>query len=85
VCLLCPLAAFAPRHLPNLLRLKDFFSQQASRMTVAQFLRIFGPYAARLDEDIVPRFGPVAIDTATRLLADTSTTGLPLHLEEQPR
>jgi hypothetical protein len=49
VCLLCPLAAFAPRHLPNLLRLKVYFSQQAQRMTVAQFLRIFGPYAIRLD------------------------------------
>jgi hypothetical protein len=26
VCLLCPLAVFAPRHAPNLLRLKGFFS-----------------------------------------------------------
>jgi hypothetical protein len=31
VCLLCPLAAFVPRHLPNLLRLKEFFAQQATR------------------------------------------------------
>lgn len=83
VCLLCPLAAFAPRHLPHLLRLKEYFSQQGRRMTVAQFMRIFGPYAARLDEDILPRFGAAAIDAATRQLADTAAE-LPLHLEEQP-
>jgi hypothetical protein len=82
VCLLCPLAAFAPRHLPNLLRLKEYFSQQGRRMTAAQFMRIFGPYAARLDEDILPRFGAAAIDVVTRQLTDTAE--LPLHLEEQP-
>jgi hypothetical protein len=84
VCLLCPLAAFAPRHLPNLLRLKEYFSRQAQQMTTAQFLRIFGPYTARLDEDILPRFGLAAIDAATRQRAETSAF-LPLHLEEQPR
>jgi hypothetical protein len=83
VCLLCPLAAFVPRHLPNLLRLKEYFSQQGRRMTVAQFMRIFGPYATRLDEDILPRFGAAAIDTATRQL-DEASVELPLHLEEQP-
>lgn len=83
VCLLCPLAAFTPRHLPNLLRLKEYFSQQGRRMTVAQFMRIFGPYAARLDEGILPRFSAAAIDAATRELAEA--TELPLHLEEQPR
>jgi hypothetical protein len=31
VCLLCPLAAFTPRHLPNLLRLEEYFSQLADR------------------------------------------------------
>lgn len=84
VCLLCPLAAFAPRHLPSLLRLKDYFSRQAQQMTTAQFLRIFGPYTARLDQDILPRFGPAAIDAATRQRAETTAFG-PLHLEEQPR
>ncbi len=84
VCLLCPLAAFAPRHLPNLLRLKEYFSRQAQQMTTGQFLRIFGPYPARLDEDILPRFGPAAIDAATRQSAE-SAAFLPLHLEEQPR
>ncbi|WP_205327621.1 hypothetical protein [Glycomyces sp. YM15] len=79
VCLLCPLAAFAPRHLPNLLRLKDFFSRQAMQMTTAQFMAVFGPYAARLDEDVLPRFGSAAIAAAAE------TAALPLHLEEMPR
>ncbi|WP_338894553.1 hypothetical protein WBG99_01600 [Streptomyces sp. TG1A-60] len=84
VCLLCPLAAFAPRHLPNLLRLKEYFSRQAQQMTTVQFLRIFGPYTARLDEDILPRFGLAAIEAATRQSTEISAF-LPLHLEEQPQ
>jgi hypothetical protein len=85
VCLLCPLAAFAPRHLPNLLRLKEYFSQQGQRMPLAQFLHVFGPYTARLDEDILPRFHPALLRDAT----GRSTTRpdprawLPLPLEEQ--
>jgi hypothetical protein len=83
--LLCPLAAFTPRHLPNLLRLKEYFSRQATQMTTAQFLRIFGPYAARLDDDVLPRFGPAAIDAAARQAAETAADlPLPLHLEELP-
>ncbi|WP_205328662.1 hypothetical protein [Glycomyces sp. YM15] len=78
VCLLCPLAAFAPRHLPNLLRLKDFFARQATQMTTPQFMAVFGPYAARLNEDVLPRFGTAAITAA-----DTAAA-LPLHLEETP-
>ncbi|KPN46507.1 hypothetical protein [Mycobacterium intracellulare] len=81
VCLLCPLAVFAPRHLPNLLRLKDFLGRQSRRMTVAQFMRVFGPYAVRLDEDILSRFATAEIDAATRLVG-TGTAGLPMHLEE---
>jgi hypothetical protein len=81
VCLLCPLAAFTPRHLPNLLRLKEYFSQQAIAMSTAQFMRVFGPYAARLDDDVLPRFGPVAIDAAAWAAAENAT-GLPLNLEE---
>jgi hypothetical protein len=83
VCLLCPLAAFTPRHLPNLLRLKEYFSGQATAMAAAQFMRIFGPYAARLDDDVLPRFGPAAINAATRAAA-SNATALPLNLEELP-
>ncbi|MGC5345660.1 hypothetical protein ACPXCE_17270 [Streptomyces sp. DT24] len=38
VCLLCPLAVFAPRHAANLLRLKAFFSRQWQQMPAAQFM-----------------------------------------------
>jgi hypothetical protein len=72
---------FAPRHLPNLLRLKDFLGRQSRRMTVAQFMGVFGPYAVRLDEDILPRFATAEIDAATRRVG-TDTDGLPMYLEE---
>lgn len=86
VCLLCPLAAFAPRHLPNLLRLKQYFSQQGQRMPLAQFMHVFGPYAARLDEDILPRFDAATVRAALAQLTDLADprAGLPLHLEELP-
>lgn len=84
VCLLCPLAAFAPRHLPNLLRLKEYFARQARHMTSAQFLQVFGPYSIRLDEDILPRFGNAAIDAAARQAAEPAPF-LPLHPEEQSK
>jgi len=84
VCLLCPLAVFAPRHLPNLLRLKGFFAGQGIQMSTAQFLAVFGPYAARLDEDVLPRFTPSAIAAASQVL-DEDAAQLPLHLEELPQ
>lgn len=83
VCLLCPLAAFAPRHLPNLLRLKEYFARQAMHMTPAQFLQVFGPYSIRLDEDILPRFGNTAMVAAARQVAEPGPF-LPLHPEESP-
>jgi hypothetical protein len=43
VCLLCPLAVFAPRHAVNLLRLKAFFSRQWRQMPAAHFTAVFGP------------------------------------------
>jgi len=84
VCLLCPLAAFAPRHLPNLFRLKEYFARQSRHMTSAQFLQVFGPYSIRLDEDILPRFGNAAIDAAARQAAEPAPF-LPLHPEEQSK
>lgn len=81
VCLLCPLAAFTPRHLPNLLRLKEYFSRQATQMTTAQFLGVFGPYAARLEQDVLPRFAAAAVAAAARDITDAAAE-LPLHLEE---
>lgn len=94
VCLLCPLAVFLPRHLPNLLRLKGFFSRQFRQQPTTAFLAVFGPYAHRLETDILPRFDQQAVTAAAHALdteADTTTGGtigggivglLPLRPEE---
>ncbi|MGW1197253.1 hypothetical protein ACWD4B_15665 [Streptomyces sp. NPDC002536] len=81
VCLLCPLAVFLPRHAPNLLRLKAYFARQSRQMTTEQFLAVFGPYADRLDHDILPRFPASALDQAASEVADTDAE-LPLRPEE---
>jgi hypothetical protein len=60
VCLLCPLAVFAPRHVVNLLRLKAFFSRQWQQMPAAQFMAVFGPYATRIQQ-VLDRFDPVLL------------------------
>ncbi|MFJ7898585.1 hypothetical protein [Streptomyces anthocyanicus] len=81
VCLLCPLALFAPRHLPNLLRLKAFFARQFRQMPREQFAAVFAPYARRLSADILPRFEEAAIAAAQRDVGDEDTE-LPLRAEE---
>jgi hypothetical protein len=81
VCLLCPLAVFAPRHAPNLLRLKAFFARQFRQMPVTQFMAVFGPYAQRLDADILPRFAPAVLATATNEVSNQDDE-LPLRPEE---
>lgn len=78
VCLLCPLAVFTARHLPNLLGLKEYFSIQAAQLPLPHFMGIFGPYASRLDEEILPRFSTREIAAAAG-----SIQILPLTLEEQ--
>ncbi|MFZ0378878.1 MAG: hypothetical protein WAL38_13710, partial [Solirubrobacteraceae bacterium] len=80
VCLLCPLAIFAPRHLPNLLRLKAFFARQFNQMTTGQFVAVFGAYAQRLDE-ILPHFAPALIAGAQTSVQDCDEE-LPLRAEE---
>ena len=80
VCLLCPLAVFAPRHAVNLLRLKAFFSRQWRQMPAAQFMAVFGPYAARIDQ-VLERFGPAALASASALVAGTDDE-IPLRPEE---
>ncbi|RSM51558.1 hypothetical protein DMB66_41540 [Actinoplanes sp. ATCC 53533] len=81
VCLLCPLAIFAPRHAPNLLRLKAFFARQFRQMPVPQFIAVFGPYAHRLDQDILPRFAMSILTAAADQVADNDAE-LPLRPEE---
>ena len=83
VCLLCPLALFAPRHLPNLMRLRAFFSRQWNNMPGSHFMSVFGPYSQRLDDLLQPGtyFPEHALDQAARQV--TGTDGeLPLRPEE---
>jgi hypothetical protein len=81
VCLLCPLAVFAPRHAVNLLRLKAFFSRQWRQMPAAQFMAVFGPYAARIDQ-VLDRFDPAELAAAATKVHDTDDE-IPLRPEEQ--
>jgi len=81
VCLLCPLAVFLPRHLPNLLRLRAYFARQSRQMTTDHFLAVFGPYADRLNREILPRFAPHLLEAAAPQVADTDAE-LPLRPEE---
>jgi hypothetical protein len=65
VCLLCPPAVFAPRHAPDLLRLKGFFAHQWRQMTAAQFMAVSGPYSQRIGE-ILERYDPAVLAAAAR-------------------
>jgi len=86
VCLLCPLAAFSPRHLPNLLRLKHYFTEQARSMTTTEFMSVFGPYLLRLSDEILPRFPDEMVNAiADRISAKESPHELPLTVEELPQ
>lgn len=82
VCLLCPLALFMPRHVPNLLRLKAFFSRQFRQTTNAEFIAVFGPYADRLEHEILPRFPDAVLEAAAGDVADTDAE-IPLRPEER--
>lgn len=82
VCLLCPLAVFLPRHLPNLARLKGFFSRQFRQQPTAAFLAVFGPYATRLDTEILPRFNPDLVADAAHQVETEHTEPFPLRPEE---
>ena len=80
VCLLCPLAVFAPRHAVNLLRLKAFFSRQWQQMPAAHYMTVFGPYAARIDQ-ILDRFDPAEL-AAEAANVTGSDDEIPLRPEE---
>jgi len=72
---------FTPRHAANLLRLKAFFARQFRQMPVPQFLAVFGPYAHRLDVDILPKFAPAVLTDAAAGVRDRDSE-LPLRPEE---
>lgn len=84
VCLLCPLAVFTPRHLPNLLRLKAFFARQFQQMPRGEFAAVFAVYADRLTSQILPRFPGSAIASAQQEIAGTDAE-IPLRAEEITR
>lgn len=80
VCLLCPLAIFAPRHAVNLLRLKAFFARHWRAMPAAQFMAVFGPYATRIDQ-ILDQFDPAVLAASALHVADIDSE-IPLRPEE---
>jgi hypothetical protein len=80
VCLVCPLAVFAPRHAANLLRLKAWFARKWLEMPAEHFLAQFGLYADRVDE-IVRRFDRAVLAEAEAEVADTEQE-IPLRPEE---
>jgi len=81
VCLLCPLAVFAPPHAANLLRLKAFFSRQWRQMPAAQFMAVFGLYQQRIVQ-VLDRFDAVVLATAATQVTDGDEE-LPLRPEER--
>jgi hypothetical protein len=83
VCLLCPLAVFAPRHAANLLRLKAFFSRQWRQMPAAQFMAVFGPYSQRIGQ-VLDRFDSAVLARAAHRVGDCDDE-LPLRPEECTR
>lgn len=83
VCLLCPLAVFAPRHATNLLRLNAFFSRQWQQMPAAQFMAVFGPYSQRIVQ-ILDRYDPAVLAAAGQGVGDHDDE-LPLRPEESTR
>ncbi|PCG81355.1 hypothetical protein CIB93_35825 [Streptomyces sp. WZ.A104] len=81
VCLLCPLAVFAPRHAVNLLRLKAFFARQWRHMPSDHFMAVFGPYAQRVTQ-VLDHFDPAVLAEAAGQVADIDDE-LPLRPEER--
>lgn len=81
VCLLCPLSVFLPRHAANLLRLNAFFARQFRQMPTENFVRVFGPYADRLANEILPKLSEEAKVKAAHEVADDDSD-LPLRPEE---
>jgi hypothetical protein len=83
VCLLCPLAVFAPRHAANLLRLKAFFARQWQQLPAAQFMAVFGPYSQRISQ-VLDRYDPTVLAEAAGHVDDHDDE-LPLRPEESTR
>jgi hypothetical protein len=72
---------FAPRHAPNLLRLKAFFGRQWQNMPAAHFMAVFGPYAQRLDE-VLAGYDPAVLSAASGQVTGRDEE-IPLRPEER--
>jgi hypothetical protein len=83
ICLLCPLAIFAPRHAVGLLRLKAFFSRQWQQMPAAHFMAVFGPYSQRVTQ-VLDRYDPAVLEQAARHVTGDDSD-IPLRPEERTR
>src|SRR4029077_16834042 len=77
VCLLCPLAIFAPRHPATLLRLKAFFSRQWQQMPARPFMAVFRPPPQPISQTL-DRYDPAVLEQAARHVTDDDS-GLPLR------
>jgi hypothetical protein len=84
VCLLCPLAVFTPRHAPNLLRLKAFFSRQWDQLPSTHYMAVFGPYATAVVA-VLDRYELSVLTAAQHTLNDLHDDehALPLRPEER--
>ena len=82
VCLLCPLAVYAPRHAVNLLAEGVLLPAMAAdaRRPVHGRVR---PYSQRIGQ-VLDRFDPAVLDQAARHVADDDSE-LPLRPEEHTR
>ncbi|MFD0203372.1 MULTISPECIES: hypothetical protein [Saccharothrix] len=61
--------------------MKAFFARQFRQMPTAQFMAVFGAYADRLDQDILPRFAPAVLASAASGVREHDDE-LPLRPEE---
>jgi hypothetical protein len=83
VCLLCPVAIFAPRHAASPPRLKAFFSRQWQQMPTAHFMAVFGPCSQRIGQ-VLDRCDPAVLDQAARHVTGDDT-GIPPRPGERTR
>ncbi|MFE5200539.1 hypothetical protein ACFQ93_43830 [Streptomyces sp. NPDC056601] len=82
VCLLCPLALFAPRHTPNLMRLRAYFGRQWQQMPSHAFMATLGPYAQRLDDLLTSTYFPESVLRQAAAEVSGTDDELPLRPEE---
>jgi hypothetical protein len=66
------------------MRLKAFFARQFLRMPQFEWAATYGPFAARLEGEILPRFNEQLLTDASEHVADEDAE-IPLRPEETTR